>query len=321
MYIKIALLISVLLQFVAAAIAISLIKRTKYNISWVLLSIGFLLMAIRRLYEFLLVIDSGKYIEKSLTSSWIAVFISLLVLFGVIFIKRIFNFQKRIDELRERNESRIFSAIIRTEEKERQKFAKELHDGLGPLLSSIKMAVSALIRNKNKVNKKIVENTDNLIDEAIISIKEISNNLSPHVLNNFGLLKAIKFFVDRLSLAGKLNIIVSSNLENTRFDYNTEVVLYRIICELITNTLKHASAKKINIDLFHENKQLVLDYHDDGIGFNVSSLPNFSGMGYSNIQTRVKSLNGTLNILSGPKEGVNIRITIKNGSSGKCVGE
>jgi signal transduction histidine kinase len=267
-------------------------------------------MAVRRLFEFLQVIESERTIPDSMFNSWVAVFISLLVLLGVIFIRRIFNFQKRIDELRVKNESRVFSAIIKTEENERQKFAKELHDGLGPLLASIKMAVSSLLRSETKANKEIIANTDNLIDEAIISIKEISNNLSPHVLNNFGLLKAVKSFVDRLNLTGKLKIVVSSNLGNERYDYNTEVVLYRIICELVTNTLKHASATEVNIDLFTDNNRLIVDYYDNGIGFNTDSLSEISGLGFSNIQTRVKSLNGSLKVFSHPNEGVNINISI-----------
>jgi signal transduction histidine kinase len=84
------------------------------------------------------------------------------------------------------------NATIRTEEKERRRFAKDLHDDLGPLLSTIKMSVSALSNQKNEENKnEIIQNIDLVVDEAISSIKNISNNLSPHILTNFGLEKAL----------------------------------------------------------------------------------------------------------------------------------
>ena len=311
-YIKSALILSVIFQFIAAIIAITLIKKTKYNISWILISIGFYLMAIRRLFEFLDVINSEEYLRRTVINSWIGVLISITMLLGLIFIKRIFNLQKRIDDLKKRNESRVFSAIIKTEESERQRFAKELHDGLGPIISSVKMAFSALAKKEKKSsNDKIIKSTDNLIDEAIITIKEISNNLSPHILNDFGLLKAIKSFIDKLNYPENIDIVVNSNIENERFVYNIEVVLYRVICELIINTLKHASANKINIDLFYEGNKLNLDYFDDGIGFDTDTILNFqNGMGYSNIQSRIKSLNGSLDIQSGPNQGVNIRISV-----------
>ncbi|MBN2520992.1 MAG: sensor histidine kinase, partial [Bacteroidales bacterium] len=180
MAIKIALIISVLIQFITAVLAISLIRRTRSNIAWWLISLGFLLMTVRLVFELLEVYESQSPIINGLLSSWTGVFISLIMLISVLFIKRIFNIQKQIDNLRKENESRVLSAIIKTEENERQKFAKELHDGLGPLLSSVKMSVSALSKNiAENSNKKIIENTDKLIDESILAIKEISNNLSP----------------------------------------------------------------------------------------------------------------------------------------------
>ena len=255
MYIKIALILAAFLQFGATFTALSLIKRTKYNISWILISAGFFLMAFRRLYEMILILnDVGNY-RGSKLSAWAAVIISLLIFIGTIYIKQIFNLQKRIDSLRKENEARILAAIIRTEEEARQKFAKELHDGIGPLLSAIKISISAINEEKlDKNNRQIISNTDKTIDETINAVKEISNNLSPHVLINHGLHKAIKNFTRHACTSDKPDIIFSSNIENIRFDYNIEVVIYRIICELVHNSLKHANASRINIDLFLNDK-------------------------------------------------------------------
>ncbi|MDA3778733.1 MAG: histidine kinase, partial [Bacteroidales bacterium] len=242
MFIKLALIISVVLQFGAFFITISLIQRTKFNISWILISFAFLLMAFRRLNELIVLINIDYTIQIAI-NSWVALLISVLMFIASFYIRQIFNLQEKINKLQKENESKILSAIIKTEENERQKFAKELHDGLGPILSSIKMAITAI--NKSVVgvkNEQIIDKTENAIDNAILSVKEISNKLSPHILQRYGLEKAIKTFADTIITGDNLEIIHSFNLEKKRYSYNVEVILYRIIGELITNTLKHAYA-------------------------------------------------------------------------------
>lgn len=319
MPIKIALIISIILQFGAAIIALSLTRRTKTNVAWWLISIAFLLMAIRRVFELFQLLDSESKLITGLLSTWTGVLISILMLVSLIFIKRIFNIQKRMDELRKESESRILSAIVRTEENERLNFSKELHDGLGPLLSSVKMAISAS-RGKEEaaVDEKVMANAEKLIDESITSLKEISNKLSPHVLNNFGLKKAVKSFISRLPVTENPTISLDSNIEDHRFPYNIEVVLYRVICELITNSLKHSRAKNVFISLMEKDGIIALDYLDDGVGFD-SEIPELSekGLGFANIKSRIKSLNGTFEIYARQNEGVRVNISILLAAGGK----
>ena len=312
MTLKIALILSFVLQFAAAIIAFSLTKRTRTNIAWWLISFGFLLMAIRRIFEFFQLSDPGSRLFTGMLSTWTGVLISVLMLGSLIFIKRIFNIQKRMDDLRKANESRVLSAIVRTEENERLNFAKELHDGLGPLLSSVKMAVSsAHAGNNSPQNMEVMIHAEKLIDESITSLKEISNKLSPHVLNNLGLKKAVKSFITHMSPVDNLNISFDSNLGEKRYPYNTEVVLYRVICELINNSLKHAEARNIYITLMDEADGIRLDYLDDGIGFDSKILEiGEKGMGFANIRSRIKSLNGTIEIYSVPNEGVRVNVII-----------
>jgi len=313
MLIVIALITAILLQFFAAIIAISLIKRTKYNISWIILSFALCLMAVRRVFELVQVLTITDEPQIVTTSNWIGICISIMIAIGIIFIKKIFGYLERIESFRLKSESKILSTIIKTEEKERRRFAKDLHDGLGPLLSSVKMSVSALSRSGDKkTNKNIIDNMEIVINEALSSIKEISNNLSPHILDNFGLLSAVKSFAEKVSVSKTIIIDINSNLNNQRFDYNVEVILYRVICELISNTLKHASAKTINIDLYLKEKVLSLYYYDDGVGFNVDKVlyGEIKGMGLSNILSRIKSINGTFDVLSDENEGVHINIKV-----------
>lgn len=303
MWLKIALIISVLLQFATAIIAISFIKRSKINIAWWLISIGFLLMAIRRLVEFIQLIDKD-IITNDLINSWLGVLISVIMLVSLAFIKRIFNIQERLERIKNDSQARVFSAIIHTEEKQKHKFAKELHDGLGPLLSSIKMAISAVIqKNDTNETKSILQNTEKLIDVSIKTVKEISNSLSPHVLINFGLLKAIKSFINRMP---EINVEfhIQSNINEKRYSPTHEAVCYRVICELINNSLRHSEATDIYITINETNKSLHLNYSDNGIGTKLTDETIINkGFGLTNIQSRIQSVNGKCNFHSEPDKG------------------
>jgi len=215
--------------------------------------------------------------------------------------------------LREERETEVLSAIVKAEENERARFAKELHDGLGPLLSSIKMSVSTIKKQMGSdSDMRIIDNTEKLIDESIYTIKEISNNISPHILNNFGLNKALQSFINKIQISNPINIILNSNLEEKRYSYNVEVVFYRVICELINNTLKHASARKITIDFFEDDNELLLEYIDDGIGFLAEKAElSGTGMGLANIRSRINSLNGSYQITSRKGKGVCFTIKVK----------
>lgn len=311
MFILIALILSVILQLGASYFAVSLIRRTKYNAAWILISIGFILLAIRTIYDLIFLLHSDEALkQQSLVSNWISVIISLLMFFGSFYIRKIFNLRDRIDAIRNNNESRVFSAIIRTEERERQTFAKELHDGLGPILSTVKMALSAINQSiAGEKNKQIIVKTNFAIDEAIITIKEISNKLSPHILTNFGLEKAVKNFIDTIIINKQITVEFESNLENSRFDYTIETVLYRVICELLSNTLQHAQAQSISITIQKNIDSIEINYSDDGIGFDIETI-KFKGMGISNLQSRITSINGTIQINSSVGNGLHAHITV-----------
>jgi signal transduction histidine kinase len=256
-----------------------------------------------------MVYDIENRFTSQMLSSWTGVMVSLLMLLSLAFVRRIFNIQQQLDGLRKENEARVLSAIIKTEEKERQHFAKELHDGLGPLLAAVKMAISSR-RKTYEFKDQVIENAEKLIDESVLTLKEISNKLSPHILNNFGLDKAIHSFISNLKIIDKPKIKLKSNLENKRFSYNIEVLLYRVVCELLTNTLKHAEANNVYIDLLLEDHQIMVNYIDDGIGCPDYEQINGSGQGFTNIRSRIQSINGEYQFYSSPNEGIRVVISI-----------
>jgi len=314
MILKILFVIAIILQFFAVGVAIKLTRVTKYNFSWMLLTIGFILMAVMRLVEFLPYVSSIKPQDYREIFVWGGVITSLAFAIGVFMIQKIFKYMKRVEDSRRLTEKMFLNTIIQTEEKERKRFAKDLHDGLGPLLSSVKMSVSSLSQMKHdEASREIVENTELVINEAIKSLKEISDNLSPHILNNFGLVRALNNFSNKINITKTIRINLTSNLKDERFDTNVEVVLYRVICELINNTIKHAHAKKIDITLNQTENFLAIVYKDDGKGFDVSKViekPANSGMGFSNIYSRINSLKGEITIESEHRKGTQVKLKV-----------
>jgi signal transduction histidine kinase len=314
MILKILFVIAIILQFFAVAVALKLTRVTKYNFSWMLLTLGFILMAVMRLVEFLPYVSNIKPQDYREIFVWGGVITSLAFAIGVFMIQKIFKYMKRVEDSRRLTEKMFLNTIIQTEEKERKRFAKDLHDGLGPLLSSVKMSVSSLAQMKHDdASREIVENTELVINEAIKSLKEISDNLSPHILNNFGLIRALNNFINKINVTKTIRINLASDLKEERFDSNVEVVLYRVICELINNTIKHAQAKKIDISLAKDEEYLTIVYKDDGKGFDVAKVieqPASGGMGFSNIYSRINSLKGEINIVSEHKKGTLVTIKV-----------
>ena len=207
---------------------------------------------------------------------------------------------------RQETERKVLNAVIETEETERKRFAKDLHDSIGPLLSSINLYLSALKQTDESEKKQsIIKVSREAVNEALVSIKEISNNLSPHILSDFGLEKAIDSFTQKLQISERINISFRAENLNERLNEQVEVVIYRVVTELIHNTIKHAKAQNVEINLSREKDELKLIYIDDGIGFDTRKLESdkTKGMGLYNILSRVRSLNGTHKIKSNPVNG------------------
>lgn len=202
-------------------------------------------------------------------------------------------------------ERQILNAVIETEERERKRFATDLHDSIGPLLSSINLYLSALEkRSSEKKDIEIITASRDIVRETLLNVKEISNNLSPHILNDFGLVKAIESFIKKINLSETINISFDNNVTDRATNFQTEVVIYRVFTELITNTLKHAQATNIQVSLKQQNHILNMIYIDDGIGFNHDEVfKQNKGMGLYNILSRVKSVQGSYQIKSNPEIG------------------
>lgn len=309
MVIKILLIISIILQLGAASVAIGMIQKTKYNLSWMLFTVALTGLACLRFGEYVQMTHMEELHLPQEFFVWLGIITSLCFAGGILIVNKIFNYIARTESQRRISERRILNTVLRTEEKERQRFSKDLHDGLGPLLSSAKMSVSALnSADMSEQNKEIIRNVNYVVDEAIRSLREISANLSPYVLNDFGLSRAISNFINKLP-RGEMRIVFETNLKNERFDTDIEVILYRVVCELINNSLKHSGAARVDLSLHYQQGQIRIRYKDNGCGFDPDKVGQ-KGMGISNIFSRISSLKGEVSIDSYPGAGMRAAVDI-----------
>jgi signal transduction histidine kinase len=309
----IALIISIALQIIAAVIALRFMKMTRYRLSWILLSISFVLMSLRTMIQLIEYFQGHPSFELTMMDDWMNVLISVLIISGVVLIRELFTSLKRAETDRMRSDRRLLNAIITTEETEKKRFAKDLHDGLGPLLSTVKMSLSALIPMvSDTVGKEILGNTNHVVNEALSTIKEIANNMSPHVLTNLGVASAISTFAAKVNQTRTVSIDFRTNMEGERFDTDKEVVMYRAACELINNGMKHSGASRIEMDLHRHQKIITLQYLDNGRGFDTEKLTSEEavGMGIPNIETRVRAVDGVFLIESSKGKGTSALIRV-----------
>jgi len=209
-------------------------------------------------------------------------------------------------------EHNVLNAIVRTEEQERSFFAKELHDGLGPSLATIKMYIELLNKSDSKTDKDFIINISlQAIEDTILTLREIANKLSPHVLTNYGIIAALQSFIARTTQTGRIKIELASNL-NGRYKSQIEINLYRVLVESINNTIKHALAKSIIISIFANDKDIDVEYLDDGAGFDFEQGTMKNGMGLFNMQNRIKMVGGTIKIETAPGKSFKMTIHLPN---------
>lgn len=305
--VKVLLIIAIIVQIIAVLIAIRLLHRTKYNVIWIMFIVGFSVLSVERYMQ---IIAFNGHIVPLRTFYFTGFAVSIGLSLGVFYVYRLLNYIDRLDRQRTLVSKRILTAVIRAEEKFRSRFSKDLHDGLGPLLSSVKISLSALEHAKSDDEREaLIANTIDVIDESIRSLREISNNLSPHVLNDFGLKRGVANFINKGVALNGVRVCFDTNIGVQRYDKDLEVILYRVVCELINNSLKHSRCTEIVLSLQHSDSLLLLNYSDNGCGFNPNAMMD-CGMGLSNISSRINTINGSFDISSVVGEGMSVAIKL-----------
>jgi signal transduction histidine kinase len=207
-------------------------------------------------------------------------------------------------------------AVIEAEENERQRIGKDLHDGIGQLLSAVKLNFSGIESNLIKNNSNdiyLLSNAKKLVDESVTEVRNISHNMMPSVLLQYGLVVAIEDFTSKINNSNLLKINFShTGFENKKLISSLEIVLYRVVQELVNNAIKHAQASKMDIQLLLFDQELTLMLEDNGKGFDYEqTVLSKNGIGLKNIISRINYINGMINFDSSKGNGTTITIEKK----------
>lgn len=231
-----------------------------------------------------------------------------VILFFLLYQKRLLAQQTHIQEMKLTHQRESLSLFLVAQEAERKRIAQDLHDGIGALLSASKMYLNKLpAKEETNTNVAFIKTeTIGLIDETIDNIRTITRDLLPTSLERFGLFAATKDLCRRIKDIGQLNITFT-NSSDQRFDAQHEFGLYRIIQELINNSLKYGKATQITVDLNISNQELTLSYQDDGQGFDLQewkAKPELQkGLGLRGIASRAEVLGAIMEMKSAGGEG------------------
>jgi two-component system, NarL family, sensor kinase len=232
-----------------------------------------------------------------------------LVFIAVLFI---FIFQYRKRKIIHESEKQIIAmnSIIQGQEAERSRMAKDLHDGLGSMLSGIKLNLSSMkssmMAHENDAqlfNKSIVQ-----LDKAITEMRSIAHNMMPEALLKFGLSEALQDYCDGINESNLVKIKFTSIGLHKPLEKSIEIIFFRIVQELSNNAIKHAVAKNIFIQLNNHGLGVTLTIEDDGKGFDVTQITK--GAGLQNVQSRIDYLKGSMEIHSKAGEGSTFIIEI-----------
>jgi PAS domain S-box-containing protein len=200
----------------------------------------------------------------------------------------------------------VLNAILETQENERKRFSRDLHDGLGAILSTLKIYAGLLQKESRSAEEKndLIKEMKTAINHAVETTRNIANDLMPSLLIDHGLIKALKSFGEALNKTGSIHFEFKYPDDLKIPDNNKETHLYRIILELTNNTLKYAHARNICLNFSLKGNILIVDYKDDGKGFDFKKAygEKGTGQGLKNISSRINFLNGRGNYLT-DKEG------------------
>lgn len=222
--------------------------------------------------------------------------------------------QAKINELETEKQLTATEAVLKGEEQERTRLAKDLHDGLGGMLSGIKFSLSNMKENliMTPDNAQAFERSIDMLDSSIQEMRRVAHNMMPEVLLRYGLKTALEEFCNEINRSGAIHTNYQFIGTNASIDQTVAVTVYRIVQELVNNAIKHANAQNalVQLHVADQEKLLTITIEDDGKGFDKNLLIQSRGMGWSNIQNRVEFLKGKIDVNSEPGKGTSVLIEI-----------
>lgn len=211
--------------------------------------------------------------------------------------------------IKNQKEIDVMQAMASTEDLERKRIARDLHDGIGSMLSSLKMKISHLKPNANNLNNIEVDEINNLLNNSIIELNQVAYNMVPETLLKLGLKHALSDLC-YLMQSEKIHILFQDNEIAENIAESNQITIYRIIQELVNNALKHSNCTEIIVDCSQNQNIFFITVEDNGIGFNEKNISSFAGSGLKNLQNRIKLLHGKFEVKSALDNGTVFNIEL-----------
>lgn len=218
--------------------------------------------------------------------------------------------QQRIRELEKDRQLVAVDSMLKGQEEERSRLAKDLHDGLGGLLSGVKFSLTNMKDNLfiTPENMTVFERSLDMIDTSIKELRRVAHNMMPEMLTKFGLDEALREYCNTINATKLLSVKYQSHGMEERLEKSTEIIVYRIIQELLNNSMKHAAATDAFVQLIREANRFNIVVEDNGKGFDATLSENNKGSGFANIRSRVEYLKGRVEIHSEPGKGTLVNV-------------
>ncbi len=267
--------------------------------------------------ELIMVAQQRTIKQKNQLNYFLASGVLLLLIIGTLLYFNYKHKQKlqlqKITELETQQQLTATEAVLKGEERERTRLAKDLHDGLGGMLSGIKYSFNTMKGNliMTPDNAQSFDRSMDMLDSSIKEMRRVAHNMMPEALVKFGLDTALKDFCNEIQQSGALYISYQSiGLQNLKINQTVEITVYRIVQELVNNIMKHAAAKNAIVQVTKMNEHLAVTVEDDGRGFDITILKKAKGIGWNSIENRVEFLKGKLDIDSQTDKGTSVHIEI-----------
>ncbi|WP_370088375.1 sensor histidine kinase [Ekhidna sp.] len=229
-----------------------------------------------------------------------------VVFFVLLYRRRVLENELEIQEVKTKHQTEMLNATLKSQEAERNRLGTELHDGVGAMLSTIKLNLEVA---KRKGDIQTLGPVLGHLDDTISQVRGISHQMMPIILDKYGLKRAVEDLFDKVS-GDSLSIIITQWNTEEELDRQNSLMLFRIVQELLNNTIKHADATEVEFSLAKAGSQLKIQYADNGKGFPSEVLENSQGMGLLNIKNRAQAINASVSFENKNEGGAKVNLVI-----------
>ena len=251
--------------------------------------------------------QEGTTILILITTLTVVLLIVIIIVIFSIFQNRKVKFLQEQKEAKHRYEEEIIKSKLETQEQTLQNISWELHDNVGQLLSVARMQLNILQPDLTEKQKALLNDTGDIISKSLQEIRTLSKLLNPEVVKNIGLEEAIQIEIDRFNRLNFINAALNIVGDSIAIDHKDEIILFRILQEFLSNSVKHSKTTKLDVTLTYTPKNLIIKAQDFGVGFDIKKIKKGSGL--LNMKSRAKLINTEFELKSEKNKGVSLTLT------------